>query len=58
MLYIENEGALFRSPSRSFPREVWNAGARKFEPYRLAGQPKPIEWGHIVDDDEARRLME
>jgi hypothetical protein len=56
MEYIENEGALFRGPSRSFPKEVWNPDTRKFEPY--AGvTPKPIEWGDEISAAEAINMM-
>ena len=57
MLYIENEGALFRGPARGVPLEVWNASEGKFVPYKLAGQPKPIDWGNVIDEAEAKELM-
>lgn len=59
MLYIENEGALFRGPARGLPKEVWSSQERRFVLYALAGQIKPIEWGLIIDEDEdeARRMM-
>lgn len=54
MLFIENEGALFRGPARSWPREVWLGG--EFRPY--AGTvPKGIEWGSLIDEDQAKRMM-
>ena len=56
-VYIENDGALFRGPARTVPQEVWNAAQGKFVPYALAGQPKPIEWGNVIDEAEAQRLM-
>ena len=54
MLFIENEGALFRGPARAWPKEVWNGKA--FEPYTGA-VPKDIEWGTIIDDADASRMM-
>lgn len=57
MIYIENEGALFRGPARGLPQEVWNAAERRFVPYRLAGQPRPIDWGNVIDESEAQAIM-
>lgn len=54
MIYIENEGALFRGPARAWPREVWQGG--QFVPYTGA-VPKGIEWGNIIDEEQARRMM-
>jgi hypothetical protein len=33
MIYIENEGALFRGLSRSFPKEVWGHKTHTWRPY-------------------------
>lgn len=54
MIYIENEGALFRGPARAWPKEVWNGNA--FEPYKGA-VPKDVEWGDIIDEAQAQRMM-
>jgi hypothetical protein len=54
MIYIENEGALFRGPARAWPKEVWTGAA--FEPYKGA-MPKDIDWGHEIDEAEAKKLM-
>lgn len=54
MIYIENEGALFKGPARAWPKEVWNG--REFVPYEGA-VPKGIEWGDEIDEEEANRLM-
>ena len=54
MIYIENEGALFRGPARAWPKEVWNGKA--FEAYTGA-VPKDVDWGNIIDEAEATRLM-
>lgn len=57
MVFIENDGALFRGPARGVPQEVWNVAQGKFVPYALAGQPKPVDWGTVIDEAEAQRLM-
>lgn len=54
MIYIANEGALFRGPARAWPKEVWNG--REFVPYKGA-VPKGIDWGEEVDEAEAQQLM-
>ena len=54
MIYIENEGALFRGPARAWPREVWNGS--EFVAYKGA-VPKDIDWGSEIDEAEAQRLM-
>lgn len=54
MVYIENEGALFRGPSRSWPKEVWNG--KEFAPYQ-GSVPKPIEWGDVISENEAKSMM-
>lgn len=54
MIYIENEGALFRGPARGLPQEVWAGG--KFVPYK-GSVPKPIEWGSEISEAEAKSLM-
>ena len=33
MIYIENEGALFRGPARGVPQEVWSPSQGKFVAY-------------------------
>lgn len=54
MIYIENEGALFRGPARAWPKEVFAGG--QWAPYE--GQtPKDVEWGSEIDEAEAQRLM-
>lgn len=55
MIYIENEGALFRGPARGLPQEVWAGG--QWKPYKDAGKPKDIDWGHEIDEAEAKALM-
>lgn len=54
MIYIENEGALFRGPARAWPKEVWNG--EEFTPYKGI-VPKDMEWGHVISEEEAQRLM-
>ena len=56
MKYIENEGALFRGPSRSFPNDVWNPDNREFAPY--AGViPKPMELGSVISAAAAEKVL-
>jgi hypothetical protein len=55
MVYIENDGALFRGKARGLPTEVWNSAARAWKPYET--QPKPIEWGTVISEDEANQIM-
>ncbi len=56
--YIENEGALFRTktPTNSFPSEVWRPKEKKFVPY-FGEVPKPIEWGTELSAEEAEDFM-
>jgi hypothetical protein len=42
LIYIENEGAIFRGIDRAWPKEVWDG--TKLVPYR-GNVPKDIEWG-------------
>ena len=56
MIFIENEGALFRGPSRSFPTEVWHPDERRFVPYE-GKTPKGIEWGTEISAAEALNMM-
>lgn len=57
MIFIENDGALFRGPARGVPTEVWSPSRRSFVPYKGAGKPKPVEWGTVVSDADAKELM-
>jgi len=54
---IENEGAIFRGPGRSHPREVWNPGSG-WKTYLGADLYKPIEWGDVISEQEAFVLMQ
>jgi hypothetical protein len=56
MVYIENEGALYRGPARGLPREVWSHAEKRFVPY-TGTQEKPIEWGNVISEEEASELM-
>lgn len=56
MIYIENEGALFRGPARGVPQEVWSVSQGKFLPY-TGSKDKPIDWGIVISEEEARVLM-
>ncbi len=55
LIYIENEGALFRGVARGLPSEVWSAREKKFVPYE--SEPKGIEWGEIINDEAAEAMM-
>ncbi len=56
-VYIENDGALFRGPSRGFPTHVWDARQGFFIPY--GGEvPKPIDWGTVIDQTAADAIMD
>lgn len=54
MVYIENEGALFRGESRAWPKEVWTGS--EFKPY-TGKVPKDIEWGDVITEAEAEVMM-
>jgi hypothetical protein len=54
-VYIENEGALYRGFARAWPQEIWNG--TEFVPYE-GEVPKGIEWGDIIDEAEAKRLID
>jgi hypothetical protein len=56
MIYIENEGALFRGGSRANPAEVYDFKAKEWSAY-TGKVPKPIEWGDIISADEAEQMM-
>ncbi len=57
MVFIENDDALFRGPSRGNPTEVYVGGERGWEPYADAGKPKPIGWGTVISAEEAAEMM-
>jgi hypothetical protein len=56
MIYIENEGALFRGFSRSWPQQVWSPKKRQFVPY-TGKTPKGIEWGEEISAAQAIGMM-
>lgn len=55
--YIENEGALFRGASVSYPDEVYDPRSKSWSPYE-GKVPKPQGWGEIISDQDAAKLME
>ena len=57
MVYIENEGALFRGLSRAWPEEVWSVEDKKWLPYSR-NVPKDIGWGTVIPENEADEMME
>lgn len=56
MVYIENEGALFRGVSRSLPAEVYSFRTKEWSAY-TGRMPKPIEWGNEISDEEAEAMI-
>jgi hypothetical protein len=56
VIFIEQEGALYRGSSRGLPREVWSHKTRTWQPY-TGTVPKPIEWGNVIERSEAREMM-
>jgi hypothetical protein len=56
MVYIENEGALFRGPARGNPVEVWSPSKGEFVPY-MGSKDKGVDWGHEISEVEAKELM-
>ncbi|HRQ04329.1 MAG TPA: hypothetical protein PK580_00035 [Nitrosomonas halophila] len=56
-IYIENEGVLYRGFARAWPEERWSKKEHKFVPY-VGHVPKPEEWGYIIDEAEAKKMME
>jgi hypothetical protein len=57
MIYIENEGALFRSIGlmTEAPDEVYSPG-EGWEPYK-GETPKPQGWGERISEQEAKEMM-
>jgi hypothetical protein len=50
-MLIENEGAIFRGPTRNWPEEIWNFKERRWEAYR-GSKEKPYEWGTKIDETQ------
>jgi hypothetical protein len=58
MVFIENDGALFRGPCRGIPQEVWSKAKKGWKPYNEAGEIKPVDWGYEISEAEALGMME
>ncbi|WP_332770528.1 hypothetical protein [Phenylobacterium sp.] len=56
MVYIEHDGALFRGFAEGFPQEVWSRKTGAWTHYPLIGF-KPVEWGSVISETEAQRIM-
>jgi hypothetical protein len=56
MIYIENEGALFKGVDRTIPKEVWSAKEAAWMSY-IGKVPKPYEWGYEISEAEAEALI-
>ena len=54
--YIENEGALFRGPTRAYPEEVYDARTKSWHAYEGA-VPKPVDWGEYLTDEQAKEWL-
>lgn len=57
MIYIENEGALFKGVARGLPDEVWSQKDKCWKPYK-GSVPKPVDWGDVISEVEAREIMD
>lgn len=57
LIFIENDGALFRGPSRGLPKEVWSKRTQSWKPYTFSEAFKPVEWGQEISAAEAAELM-
>lgn len=57
MIYIENEGALFRSIGfmAGAPDEVYSPG-KGWVPYQ-GETPKPMGWGEQISEQAAKEMM-
>ena len=55
-ILIENEGAIFRGSSVSFPCDVWHLSKQRWVTYR-GTVPKPIEWGNVISAIDAACFM-
>lgn len=55
-VFIENEGALFKGHSLSWPDEVWSHKSKTWEPYK-GRVPKEVDWGSVIHEDEANEIM-
>ncbi len=55
-IFIENEGALYRGPSRGWPKEVYSFRRGCWLPYE-GKIPKPVDWGDVLSKTEAQALI-
>lgn len=55
--YIENDGVLFRGPSRHLPKIVWNFRDQRWAIYTGPCPPKSLTWGTDITEAEAQVLM-
>lgn len=58
LVFIENDGALFRGISRSHPEEVWSCQERRWKSYRFEEPFKRVEWGSEISEAEAQAIMD
>lgn len=55
--YIENDGALFRGPSRHLPKIVWNFRDQRWATYTGPCPAKSFTWCTDITEAEAQVLM-
>lgn len=55
--YIENDGALFRGPSRHLPKIVWNFRDQRWATYTGPCPARSFTWGTDITEAEAQVLM-
>lgn len=54
--YIENDGALFRGPSRHLPKIVWNFREQRWASYTGPCPARSFIWGTDITEAEAQVL--
>lgn len=55
--HIENEGALFRGPSRHLPRIIWSSRDKRWRKYTGPCPARSYTWGYDITAAEAQELM-
>lgn len=55
--YIENDGALFRGPSRHLPRIIWDLREQRWAEYTGPCPARSYTWGYDITEAEAQELM-
>ena len=55
--YIENDGALFRGPSRHLPRIIWLGRNKRWATYTGPYPARSFTCGYDITEAEAQELM-